>query len=451
MDFMLLIAVLAGISILVFLIVVLRLQAFLALLIASITSGLLAGMEPALLWETVQKGMAGTLGFVATVVGLGAIFGAILEHSNGARAISDFLLKKFGQQRAPLAMTFTGFLLAIPVFFDVAFIILIPVLYGLQRSSGRSLLVFALPLLAGLAVSHAFVPPTPGPVAVAEILGADLGYVMAWGIGIGLPVALVSGLLFGGYMARRVFVEAPAAPGGANVITELSAPAPAAPMVLLLMLLPVGLIIANAALNAGALAVLPPVVAQCIGLLGHPFGALLLANLLAWYLLGIRRGMKLQQLLEISTQSLSAAGTIILLTGAGGVFKQVLTDTGAGKMLASGLLSWGLTPPLMAFFTAMLIRLLQGSVTVAMITAAGLLAPFVEMQSYPPAALALLTIAIASGATTLSHVNDSGFWLVSQYLGMSPASVFRSWSMTTVVLAFTGFALVMLCWLALGY
>lgn len=450
MDFMLFIAVFAGISTLVFLIVVLRLQAFLALLIASITSGLLAGMEPVLLWETVQKGMAGTLGFVATVVGLGAIFGAILEHSNGARAISDFLLNKFGQRRAPLAMTFTGFLLAIPVFFDVAFIILIPVLYGLQRSSGRSLLVFALPLLAGLAVTHAFVPPTPGPVAVAEILGADLGYVMAWGIGIGLPVALVSGLWFGGYMARRTFVEAPAAPG-ANTTIELSQPAPAAALVLLLILLPVGLIIANAAMNAGALGALPPVLAKCIGLLGHPFGALLLANLLAWYMLGIRRGMKLQQLLEISTQSLSAAGTIILLTGAGGVFKQVLTDTGAGKMLAGGLLSWGLTPPLMAFFTAMLIRLLQGSVTVAMITAAGLLAPFVEMQSYPPAALALLTIAIASGATTLSHVNDSGFWLVSQYLGMSPASVFRSWSMTTVVLAFSGFALVMLCWLALGY
>lgn len=434
----LLFAVVAGIAALLFLILVLRFQAFLALLVAAIVTGLCAGLDPKLLLDSMQKGMGSTLGFVATVVGLGAIFGAILEQSNGARAISAFLLQKFGEKNAPLAMTLAGFIIAIPVFFDVAFIILIPVLYSLQRQTGRSLLVFALPLLAGLAVAHAFVPPTPGPVAVAEILGANLGWVIILGMVAGLPAALVGGLIFGKWVAAKVKIAAP--PVFEN---EESGELPPVGLVFGLIFLPVGLIVLNTMTAVNSFPNLPVFLKKTVDLIGHPFAALLLANLLAWYFLGIRRGMSRERLFKMSNQSLTSAGIIILVTGAGGVFKQVLIDTQIGKMLAEQMASLGMSLPVFAFLAAALVRVLQGSATVAMITAAGLVAPLLENSGLPQAQLAVLVIAIAAGATIFSHVNDSGFWLVSQYLGLTEKQTFQTWTMLTTVLALVGFAAIL--------
>ena len=178
MEVNLFLAVIIGIAILLFLILKLRIHAFIALLIGSIAVGLIAGLDANQIINTVQKGMGGTLGFVATVVGLGAIFGGVLEASGGAKTIANFMVSKFGLKRAPLAMVISGFLIAIPVFFDVAFIILVPMMYALQRRTGKSLLLYAIPLLAGLAITHAFIPPTPGPIAVADIIGVDLGWVI---------------------------------------------------------------------------------------------------------------------------------------------------------------------------------------------------------------------------------------------------------------------------------
>ena len=200
---------LSGIVLLLLLILYLRIPAFIALLIASIFTGLLAGLDGVTMMQTVQKGMSSTLGFVAVVVGLGAMFGAILEKSKGAQAISSFLVSRLGTERAPIAMLFTGVLVAIPVFFDVAFIILVPVIYALHRDTGKSLLLFAIPLLAGLAITHAFIPPTPGPVAVADIIGADLGWVILAGLIASVPTALVSGFLFGKYISKKIFLEYP--------------------------------------------------------------------------------------------------------------------------------------------------------------------------------------------------------------------------------------------------
>jgi len=196
MDPNLLYAVLAGVALLLFLILYTRLQAFIALLIASIAVGLFAGMPPAQVLKTMQTGMGNTLGFVALVVGLGAMFGAILEHSGGAQALSQYLLKVFGEKNASWALMLCGFVIAIPVFFDVAFIILVPFIYSLQRKTKKSLLLFAIPLLAGLAITHSFIPPTPGPIAVADIFGADLGWVIFFGFLTGLPAAILAGPIF---------------------------------------------------------------------------------------------------------------------------------------------------------------------------------------------------------------------------------------------------------------
>ncbi|WP_421802575.1 GntP family permease [Flagellimonas sp.] len=433
MEVNLFLAVIIGIAILLFLILKLRIHAFIALLIGSIAVGLIAGLDANQIINTVQKGMGGTLGFVATVVGLGAIFGGVLEASGGAKTIANFMVSKFGLKRAPLAMVISGFLIAIPVFFDVAFIILVPMMYALQRRTGKSLLLYAIPLLAGLAITHAFIPPTPGPIAVADIIGVDLGWVILMGFIAGIPTALIAGLWFGRHISKKIFVAAP------EEIEEENHPElPPIAQTLLIIGLPIVLILLNTIIAAGTFGVTNPIILNIIALIGHPFSALIIANLLAWYFFGLRKGFTKEQLLKISTKSLAPAGTIILLTGAGGVFKQVLTDTGAGELLATSLSNAGIPILAFAFISAAIVRIVQGSSTVAMITAAGLVSPLLASTSLNSIELACMVIAIASGASIFSHVNDSGFWLVGQYLGITEKQTFRSWTLMTTILAFVG-------------
>ena len=443
----LLLSVLVGIGLLLFLILRLKMQAFIALLISSITVALLAGVAPADTIGLIKKGMGDTLGFVAVVVGLGAMFGAILEHSGGAEALANWLLQLFGEKKANRAMVVVGFIVAIPVFFDVAFILLVPLVYALQRRTGLSLLHYAIPLLAGLAITHAFIPPTPGPVAVADILHADLGMVILFGFLVGLPTAVIAGPVFGTYIARKIFVAAPEAIENELVGTVDATAMPSPQSIVAIIAIPIVLILANTLLASPLLEgwPIPQGVKEGLKLIGHPFMALIIANLIAWYYLGIKQNFTSRQLLDITTASLGPAGLIILLTGAGGVFKQVLINTGTGEMLANYFAEQQVSIVFFAFFAAVLIRVLQGSSTVAMITAAGLTAPLLG-ENYTGSALALIVIAIASGASILSHVNDSGFWLVSKYLGLDEKQTFRSWSVMTLILSITSMAIISILW-----
>ncbi len=446
MAYNILISVLLGIVVLLFLILKLRIHAFLALLISSIVVGLGAGLDAQGIIDTIQKGMGGTLGFVATVVGLGAIFGAILEHSGGAKAISKYLLNKMGEEKAPVAMLLTGFIVAIPVFFDVAFIILVPVIYALQKRTKASLFLYAIPLLSGLAITHAFIPPTPGPVAIADILGADLGWVILFGIIVGLPTALVSGLWFGKRIANQIHIEAPLHQEKELDESQL----PPIAYIITIIAVPIFLIVLNTLTKSGILNLEEwSFLKNLFLLIGHPFVALIIANLLAWIFLGLKQGFTLEELYKVSSKSFLPAGTIILLTGAGGVFKQVLVDTGAGAQMAELFTGMGLPILVIAFIAAVLVRIIQGSATVAMITAAGLVAPLLASQDLSAIHLALLVIVIASGASTMSHVNDSGFWLVSQYLGINEKQTFKSWSMMTTILSLTGFVVASLLFIIL--
>ena len=442
-EYQMLGAVIAGIVTLLVLILAVRLQAFIALLISSIMVGILAGMEPDSIMRSMQKGMGDTLGFVAVVVGLGAMFGSILEHSGGAESIARFLMRRFGEKRASWAMMLTGFIVAIPVFFDVAFIILVPLIYALQRSSGRSLLRYGLPLLAGLAITHAFIPPTPGPVAVADILQADLGWVILFGIIVGIPTAIVCGPLFSEMVSRKIHLDAPELETDKTPAEDL----PGVGGITAIIGLPIFLILCNTILNSPEFAELDylSTIRKWIQLVGHPFTALILANLIAWYVLGIRKKIPRDQLVRMTTKSMEPAGIIILLTGAGGVFKQVLIDTGAGEMAAESIAGSGMGVFVFAFVSAVVVRVLQGSATVAMITAAGLTAPLL-VSEMPDMGKALLVIVIAAGASAISHVNDSGFWLVSKYLGMSEKQTFRSWTVMTTLLAATGFISAGICY-----
>ena len=425
-------------SILLLLLLILkwRIPAFLALLIAAIAAGLGSGLEGPAVLKAIETGMGGTLGFVATVVGLGAMFGALLENAGGAQAIAQYLIRKQGIDRAPAAMAFTGFLVAIPVFFDVAFIILIPVLYALKSRTGASLLKFALPLLAGLAATHAFIPPTPGPIAVAEIIGADLGWVILLGVFAGLPAVWVSGLWFGKRVSAVIDPQPPAFSG-----TAVPEVLPPVGLILFIIGTPIVLIVLST-LGASGTIPMPANALPAIQFIGHPFSALLIANGLIWYLLGLKRGYSSEVLLKATTESMSTAGSILLLTGAGGVFKQMLVDTGAGQQIAASMAATGLPVIAFAFLASALIRVAQGSTTVAMITGASLTAPLLTSgTSFSGGQLGAVVIAIAAGGTMLSHVNDSGFWLVKSYLGLTEKETFRSWTLLTAILGGVGFVI----------
>ena len=437
-----LLILLSAVALLLFMVLRLKISAFISLLVTAIYVGIAAGMPLREVLKAIEEGMAGTLGFVATVVGLGAIFGQILESSGGAQSLAHHLIRSFGIRRAPWAMTLTGFLVAIPVFFDVGFIILVPIVYALSRNSKRSLLYYAIPLLAGLAVTHSFIPPTPGPVAVADILNAQLGWVILMGTLLGIPVAIIAGPLFGRYIAKKIHLDPP--PETDSSIVEADHQAlPSFRIILAMIFIPLLLILLNTVttLSVAKGWVRQSLATDLLEFVGHPFSALIIATLAALYFLGIRRGMQRAQLLELSTRALGPAGIIILITGAGGVLKQMMTASGMGEAIASSMAGSAMPPILLAWLLAAAVRVTQGSATVAMITAAGLIAPVITHLQLSDPQRALMVIAISSGATLLSHVNDSGFWLVGKYLGMNERQTLQSWTVMESLIAVSGLLL----------
>ena len=441
-DYQLIFALILGVGVLLFLIIQFKINAFISLLIASIVVGLISGIELSAIIEAISKGMGGTLGYVAVVVGLGAIFGAILEQSGGAFGLAQFLINKFGDSNARTAVLIAGFIIAIPVFFDVAFIILIPVLQALASRTQKPLLYFALPLLTGLAITHSLIPPTPGPVAVADIIDVDLGWVILFGLVVGIPVAGISGLVFSGYAVGRLNLMQIDTHPENNKEFDTSL----VPIVLLIIAVPITLILASTITKVlvSDSTFEQSFLTDFIIFLGHPFVALTLATLLALYFLGVRKGFNKDQLFEISNKSLAPAGSIILITGAGGVFKQMLIETGAGDMIASMFHESGLFILPLAFILAALVRVIQGSATVAMITAAGVVSPIMQSVESSNPEKALIVLAIAAGSVFLSHVNDSGFWLVNRYLNLTVQQTFKSWTALTVVIGITSFAIIYL-------
>ena len=424
---------------LLILVLKLKISAFISLLITAIYVGIIAGMPLKGVIQAIQEGMAGTLGFVATVVGLGAIFGQMLESSGGAESMAHYLVKKFGKDRASWAMVITGFIVAIPVFLDVGFIILVPIIYALSRDTKRSLLYYAIPLLAGLAVTHSFIPPTPGPVAVADIINAQLGWVILMGIILGFPTAVIAGPFWGKYISKKIYLEPPF-DLDKKPVEDSQNNYPPFGLIAVIISIPLFLILVNTFTGLAVSRELLPksLFTDIMEFIGHPFSALIIATLIAIYFLCIKRGMDKNKILDLSTKALGPAGIIILITGAGGVLKQVLVDSGIGNIMAESMASSPLPPILLAWLLAAVVRVTQGSATVAMITAAGIIAPVINEFGLNDPQRALVVIAIASGATLLSHVNDSGFWLVGKYLGMNEKQTLQSWTVMESIIAVCG-------------
>lgn len=435
-EYQALIATLAGIAALLVLILRARMNAFAALLLVAIFSALAAGMSPDGAFNTIRNGMGGTLGFIAPIIGLGALFGAILESSGGLKALAASVSKLASAARQRWVMGGLGIVAATPVFFDVALIVLMPFISALSKRTGLVALTFGLPLCAGLAVGHAFIPPTPGPIAIAELIGADLGWVILFGAITGLISVAVAGPIWTGFLARqgKLPVGSISSEMEEAAVSEDIAPGLAG-KALLLILLPLILIL------VGTLAgyILPEGSAKnALAVIGHPFSALLIASGAVMLLLRPRDEAGQLRMRGAIGRCFEPTGIVILVTGAGGAFKQVLVDTGAGEQLAQMTLSLGLTPILAGYVLAFLIRLAQGSATVAMITAAGLAAPIVTAAGLSPQQLGVMTIAIAAGATGLSHVNDSGFWLVGKLFGITERETLRTWTASTGLISVTG-------------
>ena len=434
-------AAVVGVAALLAMILVRKVNAFAALLVTALGTGLLAGLAPQAVIESISQGMGGVLGFIAVIVGLGALLGGYLEASGGAVALARAITGDRPPGRTSLAMGVVGIVVAIPVFFDVGLVLLFPLIASLSRTSGKPALYFGLPLVAGLATAHAFIPPTPGPVAVVQILTAPIGLVILCGLAAGIPAMLVAGPLL-----ARVLDERAAIPrGSADRTDPPDSVAPFNPALVarafMAIFFPIALIVLAAL--SGYLAI-PAVVAEPLAFIGHPFVALLLACGLAALVLRPQDEIERTRLADTLARALEPTAVILLVTGAGGAFKQVLVDTGAGAMLAESLLGLGMGPIVAGFLLALVVRVAQGSATVAMLTSAGLAAPVAAAAGLAPWDLALMTIAIASGASMASHVNDSGFWLVSRYFGLSSGETLRSWTLSSTIVGLTGFSVVLL-------
>lgn len=430
----LVVAAVAGLILLLVLIIRYRMQAMIAILVGAVAIGLAAGMPFELIIKSVNDGMGNTLEGIALLVGLGSMFGAILEISGGAQTLAVTMVDRFGDKKAAWALGITGLVIAMPVFFDAGLIILIPLAFSLAKRTSRSSLYYAIPLLAGLAVGHAFIPPTPGPVLVATMLGVDLGWVIMVGVVCGAFAMIVAGPVWGAYCGKRYFIPVPEHVASQPDID--TSKLPSFTTVVLIILIPLVLIILKSV--AGVVEAMAPM-RSVINFLGEPFVALTIATLVAMALLGYRNGYSSKELERVMTKSLEPVGLILLVTACGGVLRYILQYSGLGEMIGGAVASASLPMVVVAFVVAALVRISVGSATVAMTMAAGIIAAMPEIAALSPLHLACVTASIAGGATVCSHFNDSGFWLVKTLVGMDEKTTLRTWTIMETLVGATGF------------
>lgn len=436
---------LAAVSIAVLLLLIIRwkMEPFIALLVIGLLTALAAGLPVGTIVGTAQDTseslleaeFGGILGHVAAIIGLGTLLGAVLEKSGGARVLTTALLRAFGEKRAPLAMGISGLIFGIPVFFDIGIFVLAPLVYAAAKQGGRSILLYCLPLIAGLSVTHAFLPPHPGPVAAAGLLHVDLGWVILMGAACAIPAWLIGGVLFPSWIGTRIDVPVPEEMIPAEEDEDQQPPSLA--LVSGIIAIPLLLILAG---TFGSIWL--PKGSTLTGVatfLGTPAVALTISVLLATWLLGFRRGMTGAQLAELSSAALRPIGMILLVVGAGAFFGGVLAETGIGDAVAGSLDSAGLPVILAAYVISCGLRIAQGSATVAIVTTGGILAPSVAELGYSQPQLALIVVAIAAGSIIASHVNDGGFWIVSRYFGISVADTLKTWTVLETILSVVGF------------
>ncbi|WP_280342426.1 GntP family permease [Nocardia neocaledoniensis] len=456
--------VLCGLAIAVLLIAIIKvkLEPFVALLLTGLLLALAAGLPVAQIVGTplkageslLETGFGGILGHIAVIIGLGTVLGAILERSGGADVLTDRLLRTFGEKGAPVAMGLLGLIFGIPVFFDIGIFVLAPLVYVAAKRGGRSLVLYAMPMLAGLSMTHAFLPPHPGPVALGGLLGVSLGWLIIMGFVCGIPGFVAAGIVWGTWIGKRVQVDVPAefvplepngtgadgddgetaGAGGTAVLTKSP---PSVALIGAIIAIPLVLILG--ATFGYQLLDKDSALLQVLTFFGTPAVALLITVLVAFYLLGIRRGSTVQELSTITAESLKPVGMVLLVVGAGAFFGKVISATGIGTALADTMSAAGLPVIVLAYLISCGLRIAQGSATVAIVTTGGIVAPLVASEGYSQMSIALIAMAIAAGSIILSHVNDGGFWIIAKYFNMTVKQTLQTWTVLETVLSVVSF------------
>ena len=438
-DSTLLLYALAAVVALVVLIARFRVHPFVVLITVSLGMGVAAGMPLATVVKAFQDGVGSSLGFIAIVVGLGTMLGKMMAESGGAARIAKTLIDAFGAARVHWAIMFVAFIVGIPVFFQVGFVLLIPLVFTIARQTGTSLLKVGLPLVAGLSVVHGMVPPHPAAMLAVATFKADVGLTILYALLVGLPAAALAGPVYATWIAPRILLPADN-PLATQFQSDESRALPGFGITMFTVLLPVLLMLANSTAEV----VLPSEsgIRHALSFVGSPIVSLLLALLFSFWSLGAAQRFTGDQVLKFCNDCLAPTATILLVIGAGGGFNRVLIESGVGRAIAGVATATHASPLLLAWIIAALIRVATGSATVAMTTAAGIVAPIAMLR--PGTSPELLVLATGAGSLVLSHVNDSGFWLIKEFFNMTVPQTLRTWTVVETIVGVAGLVFTLL-------
>jgi gluconate:H+ symporter, GntP family len=434
-----LVITLLAIIILLILITRFKVNPFITLLIVSGFVGIASGMPLDKIVDSIKEGMGGTLGFIAIVLALGTMLGKMMAESGGAERIARTLINLFGEKNVHWAMMFVAFIVGVPVFFQVGFVLLIPLVFTIARQTGMSLLKIGIPLIAGLSIVHGIVPPHPAAMAAVDIFHADVGKTIFYSILVALPSAIVAGPLYGSWIGKRIKTSI-----SSELAAQLAEPKqdrelPGFGVTVFTILLPVILMLGATIADI----TLPKehTVRVWADFIGSPITSLLIATVISFWTLGFARGFTKDDILKFTNDCLAPTATILLVIGAGGAFNKVLLNSGVGDYIADLAKASAISPIFLGWLIAALIRVATGSATVSMMTAAGIVAPIA--QQMPGTSPELLVLATGAGSLILSHVNDSGFWLIKEYFNMSVQDTLKSWTVMETILSVTAIILIM--------
>ncbi|MED1793172.1 GntP family permease [Brevibacillus nitrificans] len=434
-----LVITLISIVLLLILITRFKVNPFVSLLLAAGFVGIASGMPLVKVVDSIKDGMGGTLGFIAIVLALGTMLGKMMAESGGAERIARTLINRFGEKNVHWAMMFVAFIVGIPVFFQVGFVLLIPLVFTIARQTGVSLVKIGIPLIAGLSIVHGIVPPHPAAMAAVDLFQADVGKTIMLSIIVALPSAIIAGPLYGTWISKRVQTSI-----SPELASQLSEPKderdlPSFGITVFTVLLPVLLMLLATIADVN----LPKedMLRQWADFIGNPITSLLIAVIISFWTLGFNRGFTKDDILKFTNDCLAPTATILLVIGAGGAFNKVLLNSGVGDYIAELATASAISPIFLGWLIAALIRVATGSATVSMMTAAGIVGP-IALQ-IPGTSPELLVLATGAGSLILSHVNDSGFWLIKEYFNMSVQDTLKTWTVMETILSVVAIILIM--------
>ena len=435
-----------GIILLLILITGFKLNTFVSLIIVSFVVSLALGIPIEKIVTSIEAGLGGTLGHIALIFGLGAMLGRLIADAGGAQRIAMTLINKFGEKRIQWAVVVASFIVGIALFFEVGLVLLIPIVFSIAKELRASILHLGIPMAAALLATHSFLPPHPGPTIIAGEYGADIGLVLLYGIIVAIPTVIIAGPLYT-KMAKKIVPNAFKKTGNIASLGEQKTfklnETPGFGISVLTAMFPVLLMSISTILDIiqKSVGFEDNTTIEIIRLIGNPSSAMLISLILAFYTMGIARNTSIKEVMDSCTSSIAAIGMMLLIIGGGGAFKQVLIDGGVGDYVAELFKGTSMSPIILAWVVAALLRISLGSATVAAISTAGLVIP---MLSQYDANLALVTLATGAGSSICSHVNDAGFWMIKEYFGLSMKETFSTWTILSTITSVVGLGFILL-------